>query len=241
MTLLAVSCAVATCTAVVLVGARLRPRTIRTARGQTARRSSTTTLQHLRTAWPNRVSNAWPRRSSRRAPSPRAVAEWCDALARRTRSGAALREALITTVPDDDGLRARTDELRLALQRGRSTADALAERASDGGPHLELARHVIETAARLGGPCASSIDHVALVLRQRAADSDERVAQSAQARLSGHVLTAIPLVLLALLVVTDDDVRVVMTSSVGIVCVSVGMVLNVGGWWWMQRLVKVGP
>jgi Flp pilus assembly protein TadB len=119
---------------------------------------------------------------------------------------------------------------------GRRCAEA-AERATDGGPHLRLALGVISTASRLGGPSAASIDRTAVALRQRAADLDERSAQAAQARLSTHVMTAVPLLMLAVLLATDADVRSAATSTIGAGCIGVGLALNLLGWWWMHRIV----
>lgn len=217
--------------AVLVAGLAMRPRTSRPAAPAAPWAWQVRRWSGLRTAL--------TRRHSRRSPSPRSVAEWCDELARRARSGATLRDALTNTLPADEATRACTDELRLALQRGRTTAEATAERSPHDGPHLALARRVIETTARLGGPCAASIDRTAALLRQRAADGEERSAQAAQARLSAHVLTAVPLVMLGLLMATDGDTRDVITSALGVACVTIGLSLNAVGWLWMRRLVGV--
>lgn len=228
--------AVATCTTVVLLllsAFRFRPNSLRSPGPPP---HSTASIDSARTARLRRF-----RRRSLGPPAPRAVADWCDDLARQLRSGAALRECLGTTVAADPATRTATAPLRLAIERGRPTADALAERAERDGPHLELARNVIRTAATLGGPAALAIDRTAAVLRQRAADHDERAAQAAQARLSGHVLTAVPLAMLALLLVTDADVRNVVTTPIGAACVAAGLLLNTIGWWWMRKLVGASP
>jgi Flp pilus assembly protein TadB len=52
-------------------------------------------------------------------------------------------------------------------------------------------------------------------------------------------MTAVPLLMLATLVVTDDDVRSVVASPIGTFCVSAGLALNAAGWWWMRRIVGV--
>jgi tight adherence protein B len=104
---------------------------------------------------------------------------------------------------------------------------------------LRLALGVTATASRVGGPSAASIDRAAMLLRQRAADLDERATQAAQARLSSHVMTAVPLLMLAALVATDDDVQSALASPVGTACVVAGLVLNAAGWWWMRRIVGV--
>jgi Flp pilus assembly protein TadB len=177
------------------------------------------------------------RRVRGRIPDSRAVAAWCDDIARRIRSGSTLRDA-VATLPADPATERATAPMRLALDRGASVTDAIA-RVDAGGPHLQLALGVIATASRIGGPAAASIDRAAMLLRQRASDLDERATQAAQARLSSHVMTAVPLLMLAVLVATDDDVRSVVTSPIGTVSVVAGLALNAAGWWWMRRIVGV--
>jgi tight adherence protein B len=174
-------------------------------------------------------------RRARRAPTPRAVADWCDDIVRQLRSGSSLRDA-VASVPTDPAAARATAALRLSIERGAPLAEA-AGRSLDGGTHLQLALTVITAASRIGGPSAAAIDRTAVVLRERAADLDDRATQAAQARLSAHVMTAVPLVMLALLVTTDDDVRDVVTSLIGAACVGTGLVLNAAGWWWMHRVV----
>jgi tight adherence protein B len=213
--------------AIVIAAVPLRPRARRAASapGGTAGQSA-------------RSFDAWRhRRASRRAPGARAVAAWCDDIARRIRSGSTLRDA-VATLPADPATEQATIALRLAIDRGASVADAIT-RADVGGPHLRLALGVIATASRIGGPAAASIDRTAMLLRQRAADLDERSTQAAQARLSSHVMTAVPLLMLAALVATDRDIRSVVTSPIGTVCVVAGLALNAAGWWWMRRIVGV--
>jgi tight adherence protein B len=185
-----------------------------------------------------RLLDTWRRRRVRsRTPDSRAVAAWCDDVARRIRSGSTLRDA-VATLPADPSTERATAPMRLAIDRGASVADAIA-RVDAGGPHLRLALGVIATASRIGGPAAASIDRAAMLLRQRASDLDERATQAAQARLSSHVMTAVPLLMLVVLVATDDDIRAVVTSPIGAVCVVAGLALNATGWWWMRRIVGV--
>ena len=184
------------------------------------------------------LARAWTlRRERRRLPRARAVASWCDDVARRVRSGSTLRDA-VTVLPVDVATAQATSPVRLAIERGLSIDDAV-DRVDDAGPHLRLALAVIRAASRIGGPSAASIDRTAMLLRQRAADHDERAAQAAQAQLSSHVMTAVPLSMLALVVTTDDDVRSAATSPVGAACIGAGLVLNAIGWWWMRRIVEV--
>jgi tight adherence protein B len=85
---------------------------------------------------------------------------------------------------------------------------------------------------------AAAIDRVAATLRQRAADRAERRVQAAQARLSAHVMTAVPLSMLGLLLATDGDVRAVTTTPIGATCLVTGLALNAIGWTWMRHIVE---
>jgi tight adherence protein B len=181
------------------------------------------------------------RRRSRRGPAgARAVAAWCDELSRELRGGSTLRRALSDVVPDDDTIARRTAPLRLGLDRALTVADATA-RVEGPGRHLQLALGVIVAASDVGGSAAAAIDRVAGTLRQRAADDDERRVQAAQARLSAHVMTAVPLLMLGLLVASDDDVRGVLSTPIGAACLIAGLVLNAAGWCWMRRIVGGHP
>ena len=176
--------------------------------------------------------------------SPGAVAEWCDALARSLRAGTALRSALISIEPTDPALADRSQDVRQALGRGATVSTAVIGLLADAtsrprrqSPHLALAAAVLATSGSIGGPTAASLDRLAGALRLRVADGQERSAYSAQARLSAHVLTVVPLALLALLAVTDSNVRAVLSQRTGFALVSIGLALNLFGWWWMRCIV----
>jgi tight adherence protein B len=216
--------------AVLVVGSALQP-----VRRRTPEPTRPSSRDVGRRGLTDRIEDATAR--GRRAPGPDEAAAWCDALARDLRGGSTLRHALATVIPGDGTTATRTEPLRLALDRGRSIADATAT-IGDPGTHLHLALAVIAAASDVGGSTAPAIDRVATTLRQRAADRAERRAQAAQARLSAHVMTAVPLSMLGLLLATDDDVRAVTTTQAGATCLVAGLALNAGGWWWMRRIVE---
>lgn len=187
----------------------------------------------------DRIERARARRRHRNDPGADEVASWCDELAGDLRGGSTLRHALTTVIPGDDSTATRTEPLRLALERARSIAGATAMTGRP-GPHLHLALVVIAATSEVGGSAAAAIDRAAATLRRRAADQAERRVQAAQARLSAHVMTAVPLSMLGLLLATDDDVRVVMATPVGATCLVAGLTLNASGWMWMRHIVE-GP
>jgi len=177
---------------------------------------------------------------------PAEVAGWCDDVARRVRSGTSLSQALIESVPGDEVVRDATAPIRLAIERGRPVADAVANIDSGdpsprGNRHLATACSVIAVSARLGGASAAPLHRAAAALRLRAVDDAERLSHSAQARLSAHVLTVIPVGMLGLLVTTDPDVRAVVVEPIGTTCVTAGLALNATGWLWMRHTIGRRP
>ena len=179
--------------------------------------------------------------------SPSAVAEWCDALARALRAGTSLRAALISIEPTNPALAHRSEAVRKALVRGATVSTAVTGLHADAtsrpqrqSSHIALATAVLATSGSIGGPTAASLYRLAGALRLRVADGQERSAHSAQARLSAHVLTFVPLSLLVLLAATDSAVRAELSQPAGLTLVSLGLTLNLAGWWWMRCIIKAG-
>jgi tight adherence protein B len=189
----------------------------------------------------------------RRGPGEVAVATWCDELGRRLRAGSTLRDALLSSDTTDRALRDVIGLVQLRLERGGTVEEALASglgghrrrRWPDGptngddvatGP-LAVAFAVIATAAALGGPGAQALDRAATALRLREADRQERAAHSAQARMSAHVLTLVPLGFLVLMVTLDPEVRSAIATPAGAALVAAGLALNGLGWLWMRIVI----
>ena len=167
------------------------------------------------------------------------VAAWCDDLARLVRSGSSLAAALRSASPPP-ALAQIVAPIGLALDRGDSVAGAT-RRVAASDASVELALGVLRACADLGGPAAQPLDRTASTLRARAADLAERQVHSAQARLSAMVLTLLPGVALAFLLVTSDDIRAAVARPAGIVCVGTGAALNATGWWWMRQIIGRAP
>ena len=183
-----------------------------------------------------------PRLALRRASQPTAlppedVAAWCDALTRAVSTGSTLTAAVREVEPPASCAGA-VDSIRLALRRGLSLSDACAVPAAS--RHLDAALTVLQACATHGGPAAEPLSRAAAVLRGRAADVAERRTHSAQARLSAVVMTAVPMCMLALLVLTSGSVRHVVASPLGVGIVLLGAGLNLLGWRWMRHLID-GP
>ena len=53
-------------------------------------------------------------------------------------------------------------------------------------------------------------------------------------------MTFVPLSLLVLLAATDSAVRAELSQPAGFTLVSLGLTLNLAGWWWMRCIIKAG-
>lgn len=188
---------------------------------------------------------------------PASLGAWADDLARALRHGSTLHTALANTLPTDTVIERRSASLRHWLGRGATVAEACDEwadelaghadaltgrrrRAGDRTELLGTMAAVLAAIASLGGAAAAPLDRFAVTMRQRASDDLERAAHSAQAKMSAKVLTSVPLAVLALLVLTDADVREVITSTAGGSTVALGLALNTLGALWMRRIAGTG-
>lgn len=225
---------------VVFGGAALRPRVQRPLPSRHRSRAGQRPLLEPRVV--GRVIGIVTRvahRRTRRSPiAADALAQWCDELSRRVRAGASLNEALGTTGSTDTVLDEALDRVRHAIARGAPAATAV-RLVGGTDPDVRLVVSVLSAGARLGGSPAAAIDRTAAALRQRSTDRAERLVQSAQARLSAQVLTVLPIALLGVLAIADGDVRAAVAEPIGTASVTLGLVANTLGWWWMRRVI--GP
>jgi tight adherence protein B len=164
-----------------------------------------------------------------------------DHIARDMRSGSSFTAALV------EGLGAHPTEVPekgQALAQGYSTREALNSGPIAGGAQAatdELVLQALRACHRGGGPAVVALERAAAVLRERRAWRAERVAQSAQARLSARILTILPRAVGLWAVVTSPRVRAAYVSNpVPLVAAAAGVALDLCGLWWMRRIVARG-
>lgn len=178
-------------------------------------------------------------RRTRRPPGDDDVAEWCEHVARSVRAGSSLGHAVVQASAVAPAGGVTFEPVVRAIGRGRSLTDALGDLPDrDPASSTGLVVPVLVACAELGGPPALPLERVSATLHARSAERAERLANSAQARLSARVLTTVPIGTLVLLVVAEPAVRASLTSSLGVVCLFLGGLLNLTGWYWMRHLVS---
>jgi Flp pilus assembly protein TadB len=158
------------------------------------------------------------------------------------RSGLSLPQALDAVVREDSQPAAGEFSRALAEARiGASVEDALdAVAVRMDSVDLRWTVMAIRIQREVGGNLAEVLSQTVATMRERASLRRHVRALSAEGRLSGYVLIALPLTLAAWLFLTDRSyLRPLWTTPLGVLLVIVAAVLFVIGVIWMRAAVKV--
>jgi tight adherence protein B len=97
----------------------------------------------------------------------------------------------------------------------------------------------IEINREVGGDLATIMDNVAETIRERQRLHRQMRALTAEGRISGYVLTALPVLLALALIVLNPEYIGRLGSGPGLVMVGVGVVMLTVGWIWIRRLCRI--
>jgi tight adherence protein B len=155
------------------------------------------------------------------------------------RTGASLIQAL-------DSAAARGGAAAIVLQaplravaRGTPLVDGAARWAQDAVTADEaLVAEALQLCAWTSRAEPAVFDTVADTIRERAALAGELRAQTAQARASAAALALLPIGFTVLVALADHAALAFLVGTpAGWICLAVGMVLQVAGFWWMHRTI----
>jgi tight adherence protein B len=94
--------------------------------------------------------------------------------------------------------------------------------------------------ARAGGDLAGALDEVSGTIRHRVSVRRELRAATAQGRVSGAIMGALPIAFLLFLSVTSHDkLSPVLRSGAGMAMVGAGLAMEVLAYLWIRRLLRV--
>lgn len=171
-----------------------------------------------------------------------AIPDAAAALAAALRAGLSLPQSISHARDGSTGpLRADLDRLVAAVELGQPVGDALVAWAdATGSEDARLLAGVVELHRRTGGDLPSVLDGVVSTLRDRLAAFREIRALTAQARLSGAILGALPIVFFAFLLLTSrHDMLAAISTPLGRTAVTVGIMLELLAFAWIRRLLAV--
>ena len=163
-------------------------------------------------------------------------------IASALRSGLSFQQALDSTAAEGQGVVSR--QVRRALsevQMGSSVEDALM-RVADRMDSTDMRWTVTALAIQreVGGNLSNILDSAAQTVKGRAELRREVRTLSAEGRLSGWVLAALPVGLfLYMLVANRDYISFFWTRTAGYILLGVIFVVFILGFMWMRRIVKI--
>ena len=189
-----------------------------------------------------------PRLKERRAGRTRTeklegqLADVVETAALAVRSGLSLPHAVEFAASEADEpmavfLRQVIDEQRLGVPFEDAMQHFAQELDSDDARLFVL---VVSIHVRSGGNLAGALEEVSGAIHHRFAVRRELRALSAQSRISGAILGALPIVFFLVLAATSrDDLGPVYRSAAGIAMISVGLAMEGLAYLWIRRLMRV--
>jgi Flp pilus assembly protein TadB len=168
------------------------------------------------------------------------IADFLDAIARDVHSGFSLTLAFVNTADRFPNLAWWTEPIAVQCMRGHSLARAIADTTpTNWTPDVLLATRTLAVASNGGFGIATALEKSASILRERDHIARERIAQTAQIRISTSVLSWIPVVICAWVLTNQPISRQFMfTSPFGVMCLVFGVIFNVGGRLWISRIAR---
>lgn len=158
------------------------------------------------------------------------------------RAGLTFSSAISATALQDRGEVGRQFRRAIAeVQFGSNLEDAL-RRVADrmNSEDLRWLVMALEIQREVGGSLSGILDGVAKTIKSRADIQREIQVLSAEGRMSGYVLIALPIMaFLALVFIRLSYVAFFWTKPLGLILLGVVIALMFGGWIWMQKAVKV--
>jgi tight adherence protein B len=169
-------------------------------------------------------------------------ADGVGALAAAVRSGASLEQAIRYAASEaEPPTREEFGRLIADLDTGIALDHALRSWAeSHPTAQVELVVGALELHRRSGGDLPVVLDQVAATIRDRVSIAREVRSLTAQARLSAWILGLLPVGFFAFLWLTSRrDIEGALSTPVGIACILVGLLLELGAFAWIRKLLVV--
>ena len=124
---------------------------------------------------------------------------------------------------------------------GRSLHDALADASARiNSPDFKWAVLAMQIQSEVGGNLAELLDQVAATMRERLQMKGEVKALTAEGRASAVMLVVmVPGLGLVMAAVNRDYMSPMITTSIGRIMLGVSFVMITGGYFWMNKMIKI--
>lgn len=159
------------------------------------------------------------------------------------RSGIPLDEALLQASRESGPrVRSAVSDYSSGVRLGRSAGSAFESLVEAlGSTDLALIGQAVSTSRETGSDVRGIMDTVGETIRERAAIARELSSQTVQARLSGRIVAALPLVFLLLSAIASrSTLAVLLGTTRGLVMLGVAVVMNAAGFLWIRKILDIG-
>lgn len=161
-------------------------------------------------------------------------AQALDALARSTRSHVSARDALLEALTSLATTHGST-ELTERLQRGDDIAMTLSECAFKNQEQRFF--QLLQRSLIHGSFIPQALEQSAAIVREEIQHQQDMRTAAAQARSTVRLLSLLPFIVLAILLMTSPTTRRELTTTPTLVLIAFGVILNRVGWLWVQNMV----
>lgn len=161
-------------------------------------------------------------------------AQALDALARSTRSHVPARDALLHVFASLPSTRGST-ELAERLQRGDDIASALNECPFNNQEQRFV--QLLQRSVIQGSFIPQALEQSAAIVREEIQNQQNMHNAAAQARSTVRLLSLLPFIVMAVLLMASPTTRRELTTTPTIVLIAFGVILNRIGWSWVQSMV----
>jgi Flp pilus assembly protein TadB len=178
--------------------------------------------------------------STHRQQDSGSVADFLDAIAREVHSGYSLTLAFVQTAERFPHHAWWTEPISVQCIRGHSLANSIADtKTNNWTSDIALAARTLSVASNGGYGVANTLEKSASILRERDHIEQERKAQTAQIRISTSMLSWIPLAICSWVIARQPHTRTLLLHSpLGLLCIVIGLLLNIAGRKWFGRIAR---
>ena len=182
-------------------------------------------------------SSRWRRRRDDRRVG-RDLPDLLDEVARSMRAGLSVRSALVAARAGLGGPLAADVDGLLGSSTGLRTALGVWAEERRGVPGVRLVAVALATVEQTGA-AARAVDSVADTLRADREVAAEVRALASQAQASAAVIAVLPVGFAAVASIADPaTLRFLVDSSIGRLCLAIGVALDLAAFVWMRRIVR---
>ena len=161
-------------------------------------------------------------------------AQCLESLARATRSHQPTRDALLTSIsllPTSSILTQVVDDLR----NGEAIHDSLSPQ--DCNQYEQQFFEFLRVSLVQQVFIPQALEQAADLIREEVRFHQDLTTATTQARSSASLLTSLPFIVLALLLISSSTARQGVFSLLFVLTIGIGITVNRLGWWWIQHLV----